>query len=126
MSCSPRKCFFQIPKSGLTPFPPTSVTATQLLSGSVDPPEWAYGLITTISNLATGSVALPGGGWGLDSPMNTPTPGAEEDIDGDEEGYFARSRIEREKARREEADRTEHGLTPREYQERGYAVGIAY
>lgn len=126
MSCSPRKCFFQIPKSGLTPFPPTSVTATQLLSGSVDPPEWAYGLITTISNLATGSVALPGGGWGLDSPMNTPTPGAEEDIDGDEEGYFARSRIEREKARREEADRTEHGLTPREYQERGYAFANSY
>lgn len=107
-------------------FPPTSVTATQLLSGSIDPPEWAYGLITTISNLATGSVALPGGGWGLDSPMNTPTPGAEEDIDGDEEGYFARSRIEREKARREEADRTEHGLTPREYQERGYAFANSY
>lgn len=103
-----------------------NVTATQLLSGSVDPPEWAYGLITTISNLATGSVALPGGGWGLDSPMNTPTPGAEEDIDGDEEGYFARSRIEREKARREEADRTEHGLTPREYQERGYAFANSY
>ncbi|GAA5979827.1 hypothetical protein JCM10908_003059 [Rhodotorula pacifica] len=104
----------------------SNVTATQLLSGSVDPPEWAYGLITTISNLATGSVALPGGGWGLDSPMNTPTPGADEDIDNDEQGYFSRSRIEREKSRREESDRTEHGLTPREYQERGYAFANSY
>ncbi|GAA5873571.1 hypothetical protein JCM3774_000053 [Rhodotorula dairenensis] len=103
-----------------------NVTAAQLLSGSIDPPDWAYSLITTISNLATGSVALPGGGWGLDSPMNTPTPGADEDIDGDEQGYFSRSRIEREKARKQEADRTEHGLTPREYQERGYAFANSY
>lgn len=102
----------------------SSVTAAQLLSGSVDPPNWANGLITTITTLATGNVALPGGGWGLDSPMNTPTPG--EDIDGDEEGYFSRARVEREKQRRTEAERDEHGLTPREYSERGYSFANSY
>lgn len=53
------------------------------------------------------------------------TPGLD-DIEGDEQSYFSRSRLDREKARREEAERDEHGLTPREYQERGYAFANSF
>lgn len=102
-----------------------SVTATQLLSGQVEPPTWASGLISTVTRLASGLRSLPGGGWGLDSPLDSPyTPTS--DIENDEEGYFSRTRIEREKARRDREERDEVGLTPREYAENGYAFGSSF
>ncbi|EGU13405.1 hypothetical protein RTG_00116 [Rhodotorula toruloides ATCC 204091] len=103
----------------------SNVTVTQLLSGQVEPPHWATGLISTVTRLASGLRSLPGGGWGLDSPLDSPyTPSS--DIENDEEGYFSRTRIEREKARREKEERDDVGLTPREYAENGYAFGSSY
>ncbi|KAJ8296254.1 SH3 domain-containing protein [Rhodotorula toruloides] len=103
----------------------SNVTVTQLLSGQVEPPHWATGLISTVTRLASGLRSLPGGGWGLDSPLDSPyTPSS--DIENDEEGYFSRARIEREKARREKEERDDVGLTPREYAENGYAFGSSY
>ncbi|BGP22459.1 SH4 domain protein [Rhodotorula toruloides] len=103
----------------------SNVTVTQLLSGQIEPPTWATGLISTVTRLASGLRSLPGGGWGLDSPLDSPyTPSS--DIEKDEEGYFSRARIEREKARREKEERDDAGLTPREYAENGYAFGSSY
>ncbi|GAA5828129.1 hypothetical protein JCM3770_001800, partial [Rhodotorula araucariae] len=98
-----------------------NVTVTQLLSGAVDPPQWAMPLINTISRLATPARSLPGGGWSTDSPLESPAPSTPDNIAADEEGYFSRAR-----AQRRIEDEREDGLTPREYKERGYAFGSAF
>ncbi|GJN88218.1 hypothetical protein Rhopal_001183-T1 [Rhodotorula paludigena] len=107
----------------------SDVTVTQLLSGHVDPPQWALPLISSISRLATPARSLPGGGWSTSSPLDTPPAAsgwepydehAIASIDADEESYFSRAR----RAHTED-ERRDAGLSPREYRAHGYAFGGA-
>ncbi|GAA6003407.1 hypothetical protein JCM10207_000320 [Rhodosporidiobolus poonsookiae] len=99
-----------------------NVTATQLLSGAVDPPSFALPLIETITRLSAPRSSIPG--WiddapGGDSYDNLPIDGESDD----EDDYFGRGAGGAGAGRRRaESD----GLTPREYSARGYAFGSSF
>ncbi|GAA6033393.1 hypothetical protein JCM8097_006729 [Rhodosporidiobolus ruineniae] len=107
-----------------------NVTATQLLSGAVDPPQWASPLLEVVERLSSPTSRIPG--W-IDDRDNRDAddPYARAPVDGDDsdDEYAAEDEEWRAaKARRKgrAGGQGSDGLTPDEYRERGYAFGSSY
>ncbi|GAA5877432.1 hypothetical protein JCM1840_006099 [Sporobolomyces johnsonii] len=102
-----------------------NVTAAQLLSGAVETPEWAAGLVDTLARRSGRDARIPGwieDGEEVDRGYGRAADWDDSDIDDDDD-----SRDDRERGGRGRRDvHRDDGLTPREYEERGYAFGSQF
>ncbi|GAA5943934.1 hypothetical protein JCM1841_004234 [Sporobolomyces salmonicolor] len=106
-----------------------NVTAAQLLSGAVETPEWAAGLVDTLARRSGRDARIPGwieDGAGVDRGYGRAGDWDGSDAGEDDDDSWRNERERGERGRRDLPGDSDDGLTPREYEERGYAFGSQF